>query len=153
MDYIFNKDTNEFIDLLKNRDALKLEHSNLKIATRVRDNTLVYSDILVKFRDRDLTQKQKLWVHTHKFMQIQVKKETSYVKRYHISGNRYLSNSNVNTKVEKLKHILEVEIGDFHVKSGDTLRKIVMTPLAVAGDTILMAGAIVLTPIYLLMNN
>ena len=86
-------------------------------------------------------------------MQVRGRRETSYVKSYHISGNRYLSNQNVNAKVERLKHTLEVEIAEMRVKSGDTIRKIVMTPIAVAGDTLLMAGAIVLTPIYLLMNN
>ncbi len=151
--YIFNKGTNEFIELLKNRDALKLEQSNLKINTRVEDNTLVHSDIAVRFVDRGLTQKQRIWFQTHNFMQIRGRKETSYVKSYHISGDRYLSSSDVNAKVEKLKHTLEVEIAEMHVKSGDTIRKIVMTPIAVAGDTLLMAGAIVLTPIYLLMNN
>ena len=150
--YIFNKDTNEFIDLLKNRDALKLEQSNLKINTRVEDNTLVHSDIAVKFIDRGLTQKQKLWFQTHNFMQIRGRRETSYVKDYHISGNRYLSNPKVNTKVERLKHTLEVKIYESYKKSGDTIRKIVMTPLAVAGDTVLIAGAVVLVPIYMLIN-
>ena len=148
--YIFNKGTNEFIELLKNRDALKLEQSNLKINTRVEDKTLVHSDITVMFIDRGLTQKQRLWFQTHNFMQIRGRKETSYVKSYHISGDRYLSSSDVNAKVEKLKHTLEIEIAEMQVKSGDTIRKIVMTPIAVVGDTILIAGAIVLAPIYLL---
>ena len=158
--YIFNKGTKEFIELLKNREALELEQSNLKINTRVEDNTLVHSDIAVRFIDRGLTQKQRLWFQTHKFMQIRGRKETSYVKNYHIIGNRYLSNPNVNAKVERLKHTLEVEIVEMHVKSGDTIRKIVMTPIAVAGDTILIAGgtvlavggAVLLLPVAILSN-
>ena len=149
--YIFNRDTKAFIELLKNRDILKLEQKNLEINTRVEENTLVRSDIVVRFMERDLTQKQKLWLQAN-FMQIRGRGEISYVKDYHIRGNRYLSNPNVNAKVEKLKHTLEVKIDEAHKKSGDTLRKIAMTPLAVAGDAVLIAGVVVLSPIFLLMN-
>ena len=149
--YIFNRETKAFIELLKNRDILKLEHNNLEISTRVDENTLVYSDIVVRFIDRSLTQKQKSWFQTHSYRQIRGKK-TVYIKDYHIAGNRYLSNPNVNAKVERLKHVLEIKIDEAHIKSGDTLRKIVMTPLAVVGDAVLIGGVVVLSPIFLLMN-
>ena len=148
--YIFNRDTKAFIELLKNRDVLNLEQKNLEISTRVDENTLISSDIVVRIRDRGLTKKQKSLLQVH-FTQSRGK-ETFYVRDYHISGNRYLSNPNVNAKVERLKHTLEVKIDEAHIKSGDTLRKIAMTPLAVAGDAVLIAGVVVLSPIFLLMN-
>ena len=108
--YNFNKNTKEFIEFFKNRDFLKLKQKNLsKIGTTIYEKNRVHSNFLAIFTNENLTEIQISWLMSHHYIKGRGS-NPSYIKVYHIEGKRYLSNSNVNIKVKKLKHIIDLDI-------------------------------------------
>lgn len=146
--YIFNKGTAPLQEVLKAKDFLALNKSNLNIRTETeKDNpSVVYTTLEIYFEEQRLTTQQKSWLNNHGF-----NRYTNYVpmrkKIFQLQGQRYTANSQVNDKAIKLKKPISIHV---NVHSDNTLYKILMTPLTVTADAgLALAGAIILPIIWI----
>jgi len=72
--YIFNKNTENFIDLLQAKDLLKLTQKNLSFyaMTGRDDPRVMQSDIHVQFKKSDLNSEQREWLEAHHFREQEI---------------------------------------------------------------------------------
>jgi len=157
--YIFNKETQALMALLKSKGLLNLSDKNINVYASIdrQDNRKAQAHIMIHMKKSELNAQQIQWLEKNNFSIIQadpyygtehryqaneqVPNVTIYTKEYHIEGRRYIANQEVNKQVIKLKKPLTIEVIEFS-KSDEksTLYKIAMTPLSVTAD----AGLIVI---------
>jgi hypothetical protein len=160
--YIFDKQTKEFIELLKNKDFLNLKKENLRINASVSQSD-IQTDISVTFDLDKINKKQNLWLTSHNYREVMIPPPPHsqigvkvYMKHYHINGKRYLVDSKVNAVAYRLKRAIGIRIMEHKVEKGNLAKKIALTPLSVTADAvgsaIVLAGAVVLLPVGLLAS-
>lgn len=174
--YIFDKGSEEFSELLKSKDFLNLKQKNFEIEASLdtKDNRVVELKISSFIPNSNISNTQKDWLITHKFMPrdkpIYVGQEpdplyvsrpiyrhiTVYQKSFFMKGTRYIANSEVNKKAIKLKQARRLQIIASSYKDKNILKQIAMTPLALAGDAaldIIVVGVnILLSPLLLFIQ-
>jgi len=165
--YIFNQNTDKFIEVLKNRDFLNLQQENLIIQPTVffdRKNR-TYVNIHISFNEKTITEEQRVFLINHGFtrgydmseLQAQIGQKVPttsntilYMNNYNIEGTRYLANRDVNNRAYKLKQPIFLKFDTYKKEGVITAEKVLMTPLALAGDAgLILAGAIVLPIVWL----
>jgi hypothetical protein len=160
--YIFDKQTKEFIELLKDKDFLNLKKENLRINASVSQSD-IQTDISVTFDLDKINKKQNLWLTSHNYREVMIPPPPNsqigvkvYMKHYHINGKRYLVDSKVNAVAYRLKRAIGIRIMEHKVEKGNLAKKIALTPLSVTADAvgsaIVLAGAVVLLPVGLLAS-
>ena len=157
--YIFNKETQALMTLLKAKELLNLSDKNINVYASIdrQDNRKAQAHIMIHMKKSELNTQQIAWLEENNFYTIhadpyygtehryqaneQVPKVTIYTNEYRIEGSRYIANLEVNKQVIKLKKPLSIKVIEFY-KSDEksTLYKIAMTPLSVTAD----AGLIIL---------
>lgn len=169
--YIFNQRTEEFSQLIKQRELLKLTKKNLNMDSFIQreDNRIIHSNINVNFLSSELNFQQKKWLEAHKFYKQKLplsiyqqpysknwkdsKMVDVYRYSYQIRGVRYQVDPKVNQRALKLKEPIALEIRDWKVEKKNTLYKIAMTPLSLTGDVIggiiLLGAGVIMSPIWL----
>jgi len=167
--YIFDKETNTFIQFLQQRDFLNLQKENLTIQPTLylSQNNRTYVSIHIDFDKRKITEKQKNILLSHGFTQgypivpitaeqqrtqsiLKRPKNVHYMKNYSIEGKRYLASKEVNTVAHKLKQPIFLQFHTYKEKGSVTAEKVLMTPVTLAGDAgLILAGAIVLPIVWL----
>jgi len=163
--YIFNDGTEEFIELLKDKDLLNLQQENLRIRASVSasDTTVINTYITATFDINKLNREQKLWFGSHKYRNFVIPPHPNrerevkvFVKDYNIRGNRYLANQKVNLSAVKLKRAIPLKITEYKIDKGNIAKKIALTPLSVTADAvgsaIVLAGVVVLLPVGLIAS-
>ena len=173
--YIFTQNTQEFSELLKQREFLNLLKKNFDITPELdpSDNRLITTTIHLYIPNSNLTQKQKRWLSSHNFIPRNTTqpidpyidpytspsprtiKSVVYTKSFRIKGTRYLAKQEVNQRATKLKEPITLTILGQKYEDKKRIHQIVMTPIALVGDItsdILVLGAnILLSPLYLLI--
>ena len=170
--YIFNKKTEPFSQLLKQRVFLNLAKKNLHIDSYInyKDNRIINSSINVNFLASELSSKQKKWLESHQFHKRKLPLsvylhprssnwegskmvEVYQYNNYNIKGIRYQADLKVNQKALKLKEPIILKIQDWKIEEKNTLYKIAMTPLSLTGDAlsgvILLGAGIIMSPVWL----
>jgi len=165
--YIFNKNTEPLITLIKNREMLKLNNKNINIYASVdrKDNRKVQATIMIHIKKSELNNQQIKWLESHSYSIAPIPPyyESGYsppVKRppknispiytngYHIEGTRYIADPKVNTQVIKLKEPIKFNVMEFRITDKkSTLYKVAMTPLSVTADaglSVLGVGAVII---------
>jgi len=156
--YIFNKNTEPLITLIKNREFLKLNNKNINIYASIdrQDNRKVQATIMIHIKKSELNNQQVKWLESHKYSFATVSpyyesgytppvkkppKTLVYTNGYHIEGTRYIADPKVNTQVIKLKKPIVFNVVEYHITDKkSTLYKVAMTPLSVTAD----AGLVVI---------
>jgi len=165
--YIFTKNTEDFIPLIKNRKLLKLNDKNINIyaTTDRQDSRKVQAHIMIHITKSELNTEQIAWLESHGYSLVHVPPHYGskyaqpvkehpepmvfmYTHEYHLEGTRYIADQKVNTQVIKLKKPIELEVVEFQViNKKSTLYKVAMTPLSVSADAgliILGVGAVII---------
>ena len=163
--YIFNKNTKGFIELLKDKDLIKLQKENLQISASVGQPTSsdIYTNINVQFDISKLNNIQKSWFISHKYREVMIPPPPHgkagvkvYMRIYSMNGKRYLVNPKVNAVAYRLKRAIGIRIMEHKTKKGNFAKKIALTPLSVTADAvgsvIVLAGAVVLVPVGLIAS-
>ena len=146
--YIFNQGTSELNKVLKVRELLGLNQRNLTINTYTDANngSTIHTDIRMTFKEDSLNKQQYLWLTSHRFLR-PAKNVPIITKSFLLTGERYKSNTEVNSHAIKLQLPINLQV---YEHSNNTLYKILMTPLTVTADAgLALAGAIIL-PIMLI---
>ena len=173
--YIFDQGAYEFAELLKSKDFLDLKQKNFEINAELDtdDNRVIKLNISSVIPSSELSNAQKDWLATHKFIpkdkEIYVgqvpdplyvssptyRNITVYQKSFLMIGKRYISNQELNAKAIKLKQARRLRVHGHKYQDKSMLKQIAMTPLALVGDTalnIIVVGVnIILSPLYMLM--
>ena len=173
--YIFTQNTQEFSELLKQREFLNLFKKNFDIYSVLdpHDNRRIQTTITLYIPNKNLNKNQRAWLANHKFIptdngQINTPypdpyatpttryiNEVTYKKSFIIKGTRYLAKSEVNQRATKLKEPITLNIMGQQYKDKNSLYQIAKTPIALATDVtsdILVIGAnVLLSPFYLLV--
>ena len=165
--YILNQNTDNFIEILKNREFINLQQENLTIypTLHIDEKNRINVNIYISFNEKKITENQRVFLIKHGFtrgydmkeLQAQIGQKVPrssntilYMNNYTTNGTRYLANREVNSRAYKLKQPLFLKF-DTHKKEGTvTAEKILMTPLAVVADAgLVLAGVIVLPIVWL----
>jgi hypothetical protein len=173
--YIFTNNTQEFSELLKQREFLNLFKKNFDIRTALdsTDNRLITAHINLYIPNNNLNREQRRWLANHKFIPIDSIQSMNpyldpyatplprnikgvfYKKSFIIKGTRYLAKSEVNQRATKLKEPITLSIIGQQYKDKNRLYQIAVTPISLIGDVtsdILVIGAnVLLSPLYLLI--
>ena len=173
--YIFTQNTQEFSELLKQREFLNLFKSNFDISTELNpeDNRRITARINLYIPNTSLNSEQRRWLANHKFIPTdsthpqysypdpyanpspRVIRTVIYKKSFKIKGTRYLAKSEINQRATKLKEPINITIVGHEYRDKNRLYQIAATPIALVGDItsdILVIGAnVLLTPFYLLV--
>ena len=158
--YIFNKKTNDFVELLKEKDRLNLQQENLQINASVglRGDNVIQTDIMVHFDVDKLNEVQKKWLTSHGYHKAKSlplpssqKNISRFIRHYSILGKRYLINKEVNEKASKLKRAIPLQILEYKREKGSVIKKIALTPLSITADAvggaILLVGTVIFVPV------
>jgi hypothetical protein len=176
--YIFDNPNQDFIQLIEAKNFLNLRENNLEITSRTsKDNPTVHTDIRISFKEGSVNSRQISWLKNHQFRTMMVPplviehqmareqnikypnridprtikpRVDSYRKVFQLEGKRYIANSQVNSRVQKLNQPLRLSINEVTKenepsKLGEALKvpfKIVATPFTLVADALLMAGFI-----------
>jgi hypothetical protein len=141
--YIFNEGTIGLQEVLKSKELLALNKSNLQIHTYTekKDSSVVHTGLGIHFEEKGLNLEQKNWLINHGFNLY-----NNYVpmrtKHFSLKGKRYQANNQVNIKALKLKESINIQVS---VHYSNTLYKVLMTPLTVTADAgLALAGAVII---------
>ena len=176
--YIFDNPNQDFIQLIEAKNFLNLRENNLEISSRTsQDNPSVHTDIHIRFKKESVNSRQISWLRNHQFKTIMVPpiivehqmareqnikypnridprtvkpRVDSYRKVFQLAGKRYIANSQVNSRVQKLNQPLRLSINEITKenepsKLEEALKvpfKIIATPFTLVADALLMAGFI-----------
>ncbi len=177
--YIFDKDTQDLIALLQNKDHPKIEKKNLQISltSEYNDSKEIEAKIYLNFTKDSLTAQQIAWLQREKFeprrviippiyhnernitrviyqpQHAQERPQESYQKEFKIAGTRYLASNEINQELIKLEEPIEVYLHPRKPLHRHTLTKIALTPLTLTADVIggavLLVGAVIMSPVWL----
>ena len=159
--YIFNKNTQDFIRILKQKQFLNLIDRKLNVDANLYplDNGKVSAHIEIEFKKNELNQAQKDWFLKYaennggRYSRLIQDNEDIYNVLFNIKGTRYQAKAEVNAQVVKLQNPIPLSIVDYKVEKKSTLYKVAMTPLSVTADaTLVVVGvgaAIVYAPFAL----
>ena len=169
--YILDQGSYEFAELLKSKEMLNLKQKNFEINAELDtdDNRVIKLNISSIIPSSELSNTQKNWLATHKFIPrdkpIYVgqvpdplyvssptyRNITVYQKSFLIIGKRYIANKELNNKAIKLKQARQLHIRGHIYQDVSKLKKIAMTPLTLGGDTalniIVVGGNILIIPL------
>ena len=109
---------------LKNGDYhIKLNHPDKIQATftAIIDKNIASSELISWAREHGFSEQEKTLVHT-----------------YSLNGIRYMKSQKVNTHVQKLSNPIHITVLE-HQQGFNSVYKLALTPLAIAGDTIIIA--------------
>ena len=145
--YIFNKRTEDFIELLKQRNFLRLIDRKLSVNANVTpfDNRKILASIKIEFKKSEINKAQKEWLikyaenNERTYGSSIHETEEVYSVYFHIEGTRYHATAEVNSKVVKLQKPIPLSIVEYKKEKKSMLYKVAMTPLSVTAD----AGLIV----------
>jgi len=147
--YIFDEGTTPLEEVLKAKDFLALNKSNLQIYTYTppqKDTSIIHTELGIHFEEHLLNAQQKNWLSNHNF-QLQKQYVPMRIKSFELKGKRYKANSQVNAKALKLKEPISIQV---NVHTSDTLYKVLMTPLTVTADAgLALAGAIIFPIVWI----
>ena len=155
--YIFNEGAYEFSELLKSKEMLNLKQKNFEINAELdsEDNRIIKLSISAIIPSIELSDRQKNWLATHKFIpkdkDVYVgqvpdplyasrpvyRNITVYQKSFSMTGTRYIADAKLNDKAIKLKQARRLYVTGYKYQDVSKLKKIAMTPLALVGDTAL----------------
>ena len=159
--YIFNKQTKQFIELLKRKEFLKLTDRELNIYASIapRDSREISAQIEIQFKENELNKAQKEWLLNKADGDGRIDSspinyfDAIYSVNYNIRGTRYRAKSEVNAQVVKLQKPIPLTISEYKLEKKSTLYKVAMTPLSVTADAALVVvgvgAAIVYAPFAL----
>ena len=143
--YFFKQGTAPLNELLKFRDFLGLQKNNLHINTYIDKDAHVHSSISVTFNLENISQKQRIWLHRHKFAQIGTTPFTS--RSFNLTGKHYRADLAVNEQAVKIKEPIAIEVSEH---SNNTIGKVLLTPLAVGADAVLVVAGVIVLPFVML---
>lgn len=137
--YIFDDESGEIKQLLQWKQKLSMSIYNFKAVSK---NNVELGIALHSHNNpssEEIDSLKKLGFTEGKL--VGISKDIFFYKKYlHLSGTRYLPKEGVNYTINStMKYNVTVEEG-YYGKIKDASKKIALTPIAVAADTILIAG-------------